>query len=86
MESTKESKEHPTHYISTSSAKTKTSKIKKLSIFSAAKKKPSHLGRQDSSPLVSPPGDTLNKIVSKKEQVLVKSYSLLEVRTIELGE
>ena len=50
---------------SASGANTKSAKMKKLNIFSAANKK----DRKDDARLTSLSCDTINKIVSKKEEV-----------------
>ena len=50
-------------------ANTKIAKMKKLNIFSAANRKNYHSERKNSSPITSPTGDTINRIVSKKEEV-----------------
>ena len=48
-------------------ANTKIAKMKKLNIFSASNKK--GYNRNNSSPITPPAGDTINRIVSKKEEV-----------------
>ena len=56
-------------------ANTKIAKMKKLNIFSASNKK--SYSRNNSSPVTPPPpGDTINRIVSKKEEVSIFSSLL----------
>ena len=50
-----------------SAVNTKIAKMKKLNIFSAANRKDRK--HSNNSPLASPPGDTIHRIVSKKEEV-----------------
>ena len=51
-------------------AHTKIAKMKKLNIFSAANRK-NNINRQNSTPFTPPPGDTINRIVTKKEEVCI---------------
>ena len=51
-------------------ANTKIAKMKKLNIFSAANRK-NNMNRQNSTPFTPPPGDTINRIVTKKEEVCI---------------
>lgn len=51
-------------------ANTKIAKMKKLNIFSASNKK--GYNRNNSSPITPPAGDTINRIVSKKEEEKLK--------------
>ena len=62
---------------STPGANTKIAKMKKLNIFSAANRKTYHSDRKNSSPIVSPSGDTIHRIVTKKEEV--NFYYMLEI-------
>ena len=64
---------------STPGANTKIAKMKKLNIFSAANRKTYNSPtRKNSSPVTSPTGDTINRIVSKKEEVytFIPCYNL----------
>ena len=53
--------------LSSPGANTKIAKMKKLNIFSAANRKADR--SRNLSPIISPTGDTINRIVSKKEEV-----------------
>ena len=54
-------------------ANIKVAKMKKLNIFGNAGNKQKY-NRQNSVPIVSPSGDTIHRIVSKKEEVTLLFY------------
>ena len=61
---------------------TKIAKMKKLNIFSAANKKA--YSRNNSTPVTPPAGDTIHRIVSKKEEVSILFIKLYSSYHLEL--